>query len=102
MPKATQGDMLDVAGMAVIKAVVESMSAPYLGNGSLKSGAMKVGAGYALDKFVGGRYARLLAGGLVFDGVEDGLMSSGIMDMAGSFGGKMGGMGRGVSEAEDW
>ncbi|MCK9520830.1 MAG: hypothetical protein M0R74_17675 [Dehalococcoidia bacterium] len=102
MPKATKGDMIDVAGMAVVKTVVEAMSAPYLGDGSLRSGAMKVGAGYAIDKFIGGRYARLLAGGLIFDGVEDGLVSTGIIGMAGSLGGSLGGVGRGVQQAEDW
>jgi len=101
MPSATPGGMIDVAGMVAVKTVVEGMTAPYLGNDTLNSAAVKLIAAMAIDKFVGGKYGRIVAGGMVFDGAEDALGALGISGMAGGLGTKVGGLGRGGGEAAD-
>jgi hypothetical protein len=94
LPQPKSEDILDVAQIAVIGAFINALSAPYLGGGSLKSGAMKIGAGYAVSKFVGGgQLGRLLAGGLVFSGVFDGVNALGLSDIAAGFGTRLGGVG---------
>ena len=101
MPEATPGGMIDVAGMVAVKTLTEAMTAPYLGNNTINSAVVKVIAAMAIDKFVGGKYGRILAGGMVFDGAEDAIGALGITGMAGSLGTSLGGLGRGTQEAAD-
>lgn len=91
MPEASPGGMIDVAGMVAVKTVIEAISAPYMGNDSLKAAGIKLVAAMAIDKFVGGKYGRILAGGMVFDGAEDALAATGLADLASGIGTKLGG-----------
>jgi hypothetical protein len=101
MPSATPGGMVDIAGMVAVKTLTEAMTAPYLGNNTLNSAVVKLVAAVAIDKFVGGKYGRILAGGMVFDGAEDAIGALGISGAAGGLGTKIGGLGRGGTEAAD-
>lgn len=102
LPSAKPGDVLDVAQMALVGAFVDALSAPYLGGGSVRSAALKLGSGYAINKFVGGGdIGRILSGGLIFAGVLDGIGALGLTGMAAGFGGRLGSVGQPAIE-DNW
>lgn len=103
LPKASGHDIIEVGGMALVGAVVEAASAPYLGDATPVSAVSKVGAAYVVERFGKGLPGgRILAGGLVFAGVMDIVQSMGLMEMAAGLGGKVGGVGKGQAEADGW
>ena len=66
----------DFFGVGVMKSATERLLIPYVGNSSLKSGAVKIAGGLVLGNFVKGKGAmgklsEYTAGGLIIDGVED-------------------------------
>ena len=63
---------MDLLGAGVVKFAEERSLAPYLGNGTLKSGILKLGVGIAARKFIGrGFMGDSLSLGFGIDGVED-------------------------------
>jgi len=103
MPKASGHDVVEIGGMAIVGAVVEAASAPYLGDATPVSAISKLGAAYAVDRFGGGiPGGRFLSGGLVFAGVMDIVEAMGLMEMASGLGGRVGGMGKGQTETDGW
>jgi hypothetical protein len=59
-------------GAGVVKVAEERLLAPYIGNGTLWSGAIKLGIGYGIHHFVGGNeFGDMGSLGFTVDGVED-------------------------------
>ncbi len=69
-PKVQAYGLLDVAAMAAFKQVEERALAPYIGNGEVKSGVIKLVAGALLANKMG-KIGHIAGNALVFDGVED-------------------------------
>lgn len=99
LPKASAGDIIDVSQMVLLGVFVDAMTAPYLGGGNLKSALLKLGAGYAASKFVGGDIGRVAGGGLIFAGAMDGIAALGLREMVAGFGGQLSGVG--TAQVED-
>lgn len=103
LPKATGSGIVEIGGMALVGAVVEAASAPYLGDATPVSAVSKLGVAYGMERFGKGvPGGRIIAGGLVFAGVMDIVQSMGLMEMAAGLGGKVGGMGKGQAEVDGW
>lgn len=86
-------DYMDLIGAGIVKYFGERALTGVIGNGTLKSGAVKLGAGVAVRKFLGrGVVGDSVSLGLSIDGVEDILTSL----MGGS------GLGGNGSGGEDW
>lgn len=69
-------NLFDWVGVGISKRVTEIALTQVIGNGSLKSGALKIGGAYALDMVrpkggMTGKISEYVAAGLVVDGVED-------------------------------
>ena len=72
--KAISGSVsyMDLFGAGLVKYFGEKALAPVIGNGTLMSGAVKLGGGIAARKFLGkGILGDSLSLGLSIDGVED-------------------------------
>jgi len=72
--KAVSGSVsyMDLVGAGLVKYFGERALTPVIGNGSLMSGAVKLGGGIAARKFLGkGMLGDSLSLGLAIDGVED-------------------------------
>jgi hypothetical protein len=73
---------LDLFGAGVVKYAEERTLAPYIGNGTLKSGLIKLGVGLGARKFIGrGVLGDSVSLGFGIDGVEDiltGVLGSGL------------------------
>ena len=73
----------DLFGAGVVKYAEERALAPYIGNGTLKSGLIKLGIGLGTRKFIGkGLVGDSISLGFGIDGVEDiltGVLGSGMM-----------------------
>ena len=92
VPKVISGSVnyMDLFLAGGLKYFTERMLIPYVGNSNIKSGAVKLGAGLAVKRFVGGgMLGNSMSMALAIDGVEDILMSV--------LGGKIGG-----STQESW
>lgn len=65
--------IVDAFGAGVVKFVEErALAATPIGNGTIVSGAVKLGIGYAANRFVGGGLlGNSLSLGFTVDGVED-------------------------------
>jgi hypothetical protein len=62
----------ELLGAGVLKPVLEGMLAPYLGNGNIMSGGVKLGAAIALPTVAGnGKIVRIAQLALGVDGAED-------------------------------
>lgn len=62
----------DLVGAGIVKYAEERLLTPYIGNGSLKSGAIKLGIGLGARKFLGrGMVGDSVSLGFGIDGVED-------------------------------
>lgn len=67
---------LDLILAGGVKYFAERALTPVVGNGTIKSGAVKLGAGLAAKKFLGaGMFGDAIGLGLSIDGVEDLLVS---------------------------
>lgn len=63
---------MTMLGAGVVKYAEEKALAPFIGNGTLMSGAVKLGAGYAAHHFAGGnQIGDMISLGFTVDGVED-------------------------------
>lgn len=88
---------MDLLGAGVVKYTEERALAPYLGNGTFKSGLLKLAGGLAARKFLGkGVLADSVSLGFGIDGVEDILTAV--------FGGGLAGIGvgAGAGQGENW
>lgn len=65
--------ILDAFGAGLVKFVEErALAATPVGNGTIMSGAIKLGAGYAAKRFIGGGLVgNSISLGFTVDGVED-------------------------------
>jgi hypothetical protein len=83
--KKISGDVsyMDLFGAGVVKYAEERALAPYIGNGTLKSGLIKLGVGLGARKFIGrGVLGDSMSLGFGIDGVEDiltGVIGSGMV-----------------------
>ena len=73
----------DLFGAGVVKYAEERALSPYIGNGTLKSGLIKLGIGLGARKFIGrGVLGDSVSLGFGIDGVEDiltGVIGSGML-----------------------
>ncbi len=84
-------DYMDLVGAGLVKYAAERGLAPVIGNGTLKSGAVKLGGGILARKFMGR--------GLLGDSVSLGLSIDGVEDIVTALiGSGLGGIGGGSSE----
>ena len=91
-PKVKASGLTDAFEMAAFKSISERVLAPIVGNGSLKSGAIKlVGAG-VVSSVSKNKHAGLLSSAIIVDGFEDIVLSL--------LGGKGVGVGTGAAEGE--
>jgi len=93
-PKVEASGLLDVALLGVSKKETETALAPMVGNGTLKSGAVKLVAGGILQGQAG-KIGKTIGGGLVVDGVEDLLVA--LMSGVG-----FGGLGGATGPGDEW
>jgi hypothetical protein len=74
---------VDLFGAGIVKYAEERTLAPYIGNGTLKSGLIKLGVGLGARKFIGrGVLGDSVSLGFGIDGVEDiltGVIGSGML-----------------------
>jgi hypothetical protein len=93
-PKVKASGFIDLVAIGVVKKIEESLTAPIIGNGTLKSGAIKgVAAGFLDGK--GGRIGHVISGALAVDAGED--LAIGLMGLAGGAG-----IGGAASPANEW
>lgn len=86
---------MDLLGAGVVKYTEERMLAGYIGNGTLKSGIVKLGIGLGARKFLGK--------GLVGDSVSLGFGIDGVEDILSHFIGGGGlGIGLGGGGGDNW
>jgi hypothetical protein len=57
--------------IALVKTFEERITAPIIGNGTLMSGAIKIGSAMAVKGLVGGKISDIVGTALVVDGTED-------------------------------
>jgi len=69
-PKVHATGIIDVLGLGIAKQATERIATPYIGNGTVKSGAMKGVAGGLLYGRAG-RIGNMVAGGMLVDAAED-------------------------------
>lgn len=62
------GDALAIAGAKIVS---ERLLATIVGNGSLVSGATKLGGAMAVKKFISGKFSDIIATAMTVDGAED-------------------------------
>ena len=79
-------DMLELALAGLGKVGGEMVFNQVIGNGTIASGAIKLGSAYALAKSISGKETKALATGLAVDGIEDIVMASGILAGLGNLG----------------
>ena len=65
--------LIDGAVVALSKVTSEQLLAriPFVGNGTFRSGIMKIIAAIGLHTFIKNKYAKLVATGILVDGMED-------------------------------
>jgi hypothetical protein len=81
---------MDLFGAGAVKYVEERTLSPYIGNGTLKSGLIKLGVGLGARKFLGtGLVGDSVSLGFGIDGVED--ILTGVFSMGMLGGGTQGG-----------
>jgi hypothetical protein len=64
-------DILEAVATAGAKTIFEKLLAPYIGNGTLKSGAVKLIMSYFIGKNVSGKAGKIVSNALAIDGAED-------------------------------
>ena len=86
---------VDLLGAGVVKYAEERALAPYIGNGTLKSGFIKLGVGLGARKFIGRGFAGdSISLGFGIDGVED--------ILTGVLGGGVPGFTAGAGQGDNW
>ncbi len=71
-PKVEASGLADVLGMALVKQLEERLTAPYIGNGTIKSGIIKGGGGGLGYAVLGkNRLGRVVTSAVLFDAAED-------------------------------
>lgn len=86
---------VDLLGAGIVKYAEERALAPYIGNGTLKSGLVKLGVGVGARKFIGK--------GFVGDSVSLGFGIDGVEDIMTHFiGGGSLGIGAGAGQGDNW
>ena len=86
-PKVQATGIIDLAGMLIVKRVVDGVALPVVGNNNIISGVAKLGIGGFLHG-KGGRIGHVVTGGVILDGVDD--IAGYVMGMVG---GRFGGAG---------
>lgn len=79
-PKVSVGGWIDLVGVGVVKQVEERMTAPYIGNATFMSGAVK-GAVGAVIHGKGGRIGNIVSSAFLVDAGED--LALAVMSMTG-------------------
>jgi len=69
-PQVSGSGLIDIAGMLVVKRLVDAVSMPYIGNNNLVSAVAKTALGGVFHG-KGGRIGHIVTGGVVLDGVDD-------------------------------
>lgn len=69
-PSVSGVGLIDLAGMLVVKRIVDAGAVPVVGNNNLVSGIAKLAIGGLLHG-KGGRIGHIVTGGTVLDGVDD-------------------------------
>jgi hypothetical protein len=69
-PKVEAVGLIDLAGMLIVKRVVDAAAVPVVGNNNIFSGLSKIAIGGLLHG-KGGRLGHIATGGVVLDGVDD-------------------------------
>ncbi len=69
-PQVQGTGLIDLAGMLIVKRVVDAVTMPYVGNNNLISGIAKTAIGGVFHG-KGGRIGHIVTGGIVLDGVDD-------------------------------
>lgn len=87
--KASTNGVIETFGAAAFKVLSEQVLARTpVGDGTLKSGIIKIGLGVACNYFLpAGPIRRITSTGFIIDGFEDGIYGSGISKMLGGIGG---------------
>jgi|Deesub1362A_J573_1020465.scaffolds.fasta_scaffold70365_1 hypothetical protein len=65
------GQFTDYLIAGLVKSFTEPLLANYIGNANLVSGAVKIGIGYGVQKFIGGNVAKYIKMAMLIDGAED-------------------------------
>jgi len=79
-------DMVELALAGLGKVGGEMVFNQIVGNGTITSGAIKLGSAYVLTKSLPGKETKSVAMGLAVDGVEDIVMASGVLTGLGNLG----------------
>ena len=69
-PKVEASGLLDVVALGLAKSTTERLSAPRIGNATIKSGVIKLVAGGIIGGR-GGKLGKAVSGGFIVDGIED-------------------------------
>ncbi|MFA7091909.1 MAG: hypothetical protein WC149_08650 [Arcobacteraceae bacterium] len=67
---ATSG-LVDSLILGTVKAVEERALSPIIGNGTARSGIIKIFGGSLVDSSISGKPGKYLGGAMIIDGVED-------------------------------
>lgn len=95
-PKIEAHGFVDIIAIGVAKNIEERLTSPYIGNGTLMSGAIKAIACGVIDG-KGGRLGRIVSDAFGVDAGED--LAIGILGMVPGIGGLTGGAG---TSADAW
>jgi hypothetical protein len=95
-PKVEAHGFVDLLAIGVVKNIEERITAPYIGNGTLWSGAVKGILGGVIDGH-GGKVGKYLGGALGVDAGED-LANA----LTGMIGGGMGAVGGASASSDGW
>lgn len=87
-PEIKSSGIIDSIEMGIIKTIAEKAMTPVIGNGNLKSGAIKLVAGGLIGTLGSNKHVKLGSSAVVMDGTED--IAHGLL---GYFGGALGGDG---------
>ena len=71
-PKVHSVGLVELVGIGVVKQVEERLTAPYIGNGTLVSGGIKLVGGYLAHKAVDNKpWLRMVPNAILIDAGED-------------------------------
>lgn len=79
-PKVESVGLVELVGIGVVKQVEERLTAPYIGNGTLMSGGIKLLGGYLAHRAVDNKpWLRMVPNAILIDAGED--LALGVMGM---------------------
>ena len=70
-PKVQASGLMDLALLGLAKVATEKVLTPVVGNGNMKSGAIKLIGGGVINSVLGGKAGSTIGGALFIDGIED-------------------------------